>query len=366
MQTVLIAHNYTLSNFSAMSYSLANYLAEIGYSVVFVTHSPKFSKTISLQVGKGQLTIYSWPSKKRPTTFQDFIWYIKIHLKHRPNFVLGHFVGGNISIMTSKILSLFKTKTFDYYHTISGAIIEDIKKITFRYKFLFFRKRVFYKLFCDHVICPSLLAQKDLEYFFKINKGIIVVNPMLDRFSSEKTFENTKNILISYLGRLDSAKGVLELIEAFKDYRRENTNSKIILQIAGSGGFEEQIKALVENEKSISFFGKLSYDKIDSYLVNSHYTIIPSKFDNLPTVGLESLMNGIPLLISNKTGLTDYLTEDKNCYKFNPNFEDIKQVFYKVESEFYNQKGMCVYARKIFLEKFNMNEYYDSILKLLK
>ena len=45
-------------------------------------------------------------------------------------------------------------------------------------------------------------------------------------------------------------------------------------------------------------------------------------------------MNGTPLLISYSTGLTAYLEEEKECFKFHPNAESIVEVFQKVERTF--------------------------------
>ena len=44
----------------------------------------------------------------------------------------------------------------------------------------------FYLFFCDKIICPSHLAKKDLSDYFQINKGIVVLNPMQDRFEIKK------------------------------------------------------------------------------------------------------------------------------------------------------------------------------------
>ncbi len=89
------------------------------------------------------------------------------------------------------------------------------------------------------------------------------------------------------------------MIEAFSFYKEENPNSRIILNIAGNGVLENQVIARINNRNDIKYIGGLTYDKVDAYLNASHFTIIPSKFDNLPTVGIESLMNKTPLLISN-------------------------------------------------------------------
>lgn len=364
MKTILISHNYSENSFATMSYHLANHLADIGNKVIFISHHPYFLEKQIIKKEKGELIIYSWPTQKRPTSVKDALWFSKIYLKYNPEIIIAHFVGSNITISLSKILSLGKTKTFEYYHTLSNQIIEDLQKTTFKQRFFFNRKKIFYKLFCDVIICPSQLAKNDLQLFFGINRGLVILNPMMDRFERKFLISND-SIVISYLGRLDSSKGVVTLVQAFNVYKQKFSRTKIILNIAGSGRQELEIIQLVDNNDSIHFVGGLSYDKIDAYLNKSHFTIIPSKFDNLPTVGLESIMNQTPLLISNTTGLTDYLVDGKECYKFDSTIDSMVLLFEKVENNFQLCEQMGKEARTAFLDKFSMAEYCNSVSNLI-
>ena len=361
MKTILIAHNYSEISFSAMSYHFANHLADLGHKVIFISQSPYFPQKKTLKIGKGEIILLSWSSEKRPTSIADFIWFSKIYLLYKPEVIIGHFVGTNISFLVSKILSFNKVKTFEHYHTLSNQILTDIKKVSLKQKMFFFRKRIFYNLFCDQIVCPSQLAKEDLENFFGIKNNFVLLNPMIDRFKAKKVTSNDA-ITISFLGRFDPSKGIVDLVKAFLKYRISNPNSKIILNIAGSGREESEIKKLISNNDAIKYIGHLEYDKIDSYLNNSNFTIIPSKFDNLPTVGLESLMNKTPLLISNNTGLTHYLVDGKDCFKFEANIESMISLFKKVEAKFDCHQQMSIEARNTFLAKFSIKTYCEDFI----
>ena len=364
MKTILIAHNYSEKSFAAMSYHLANNLSDMGNKVIFISHHPYFSEKQIVKKENGELIIYSWPTQKRPTSVKDAIWFSKIYLKYKPEIIIAHFVGSNITISLSKILSLGKTKTFEYYHTLSNQIIEDVRKETWKQSFFFNRKKIFYKLFCDVIICPSQLAKNDLQLFFDIKKGIVILNPMVDRFE-RKILNSNDSIVISYLGRLDPSKGLMDLIEAFEKYKKKTPNSKLILNIAGSGRQELEIIELVKNNDSIHFVGGLSYENIDAYLNKSHYTIIPSKFDAFNVVGIESMMNQTPLLISNTTGLSEYLIDGKECYKFDATIDSMILLFERVENNFQLCEQMAKEARAAFLDKFSMAEYCNAVSDLI-
>ena len=364
MKTIVIAHNYSESSFASMSFHLAHHLADSGNRVVFISHHPYFSEKQIRKEGKGEIIICSWPTEKRPTSFKDVFWFVKLYMEYKPDVVIGHFVGSNISVSVSKILSFGKVKTIEYYHTLSTQILEDFGKLSLKQRFFFIRKKIFYKLFCDVIICPSELAKKDLKEFYGIQKGFVVLNPMMDRLKG-KTILSLASIIISYLGRLDASKGVADLIFAFEAYKMKCKDSKIILNMAGAGSQGATIRELVKNNPSIFFFGSLSYDKIDEYLNKSHFVVIPSKFDNLPTVGLESMMNQTPLLISTTTGLAQYLTEGKECFKFDPVVESMIELFEKVEQNFKLQEQMGSNARETFITLFNMKNYCNVFSKIV-
>lgn len=366
MRTIVIAHNYDENSFAAMSYHLANHLASIGYRVVFMSHQPFFNEKKVNKINEGELIVYSWTNpNRRPTSLKDFIWYAKIHLKYNPDFVIAHFVGVNITSLVSKSLSLGKTTTLVYYHTLYNQILTDLVGSSFRHKILSFRKKQVYKYFSDIIICPSEMAKEDLLQYYSIKNSIVVLNPITDRFIEKSNLSDDK-IIISFLGRLDSSKGVLDLVRSYVLHLKKVPNSKIILNIAGSGALEKEMIELITGVPTINFLGKLPYNEIDKYLNESHFTIIPSKYDNLPTVGLESLMNKTPLLISNKTGLAQYMTDEKDCYILEPTIDSIVNTLERVENNFHFHQEMSKNARLTFEEKFKIVSYCNKITDLLQ
>lgn len=365
MKTILIAHNYEKNSFANLSYQLAGSLASKGNRVIFMSHKPYFKESFEKNIGNGILIVCSWSSKNRPTGFKDVIWFYNIYIKYKPSVIIGHFVGSNITCTIAKILSFNKVKTYVYYHTLSEQINIDLTAKKIKNKINYYRKRFFYYFFCDKLICPSNLAKKDLLDYFKLDKGLVVLNPMQDRFVDNLNNSKTNNI-ISYLGRLESSKGVLEMIETFKLYKKNNKNSKLILQIAGSGRYNEIIKIQTINFEDIIFLGNLNYNEVDNYIQNSSFIIIPSKIDNLPTVGLEALMNSTPLLLSYKTGLSEYLKDNENCYLFLPEKEKILELFKKVEDNFIEYEYLRKNARQSYLDNFSMEKYIAEMEKIIK
>lgn len=365
MKTILIAHNYSTASIAAMSYHLAHYLVKKGMRVVFVSHRPYFEEPLRPEVeGTGQLVVYSWPTNGRPTSVTDAKWYYRLHRRYKPTVVIGHFVGANISAVVSKVASFGKVKTLVYYHTVSGAISLDKyglqdKKIAKQR----LRKRRFYKLFVDRLIAPSPLAKEDLEKTFGVSNCTLVPNAIPDRY--ETTTLDQDGITLSYLGRLVPTKGVLDMVAAFKEYLIIVPHSVLRLRLAGSGKQESDLLAMIDGVPQITFVSQLPYKEIDEFLRTSSFSIIPSKFDNLPTAGIESLMNKVPLLISEHTGLTKYIEHGKSGFVFSPEKEAMKVLFSEIE-QINNTMAMRVAARKVYDDHFSMPNYCESILNLIE
>jgi glycosyltransferase involved in cell wall biosynthesis len=123
---------------------------------------------------------------------------------------------------------------------------------------------------------------------------------------------------------------------------------------------------MIKDTVGIHYVGGLAYDGIDAYLSQSHFAIIPSKFDAFNVVGIESMMNQTPVLISNTTGLTPYLTAGKECFKFDATQIAMVELFAKVEDSISFQEQMGKEARATFLEKFSMDRYCETFYTLLK
>lgn len=304
--TIFIAHNYSHNSFSSMSKTLAEYLLKRGCRVIFISYRPYFTSPAYIETEHGNILVLSWPTKRRPASLREWLWFIKLYLKYKPAFTIGHFAGSNIVTTASKILSRGKTKTITYYHTLSSQIVLDSPESKLSSFFKKTRKKMFFRLFADVIVCPSQLAREDLEKVYSSQKGKVILNPMQDRYSDKK-HPDTSSTIVSYLGRLDRAKGIFELIEAFTLFRNKYPNSNMTLRLAGAGQIGEEIQKITQNMEQILFVGHLAYRQVDDYISGSHFMIIPSIVDNLPTVGLEALMHQTPLLLSNTTGLSKYL-----------------------------------------------------------
>ena len=109
---------------------------------------------------------------------------------------------------------------------------------------------------------------------------------------------------ILFVGRLIKTKGVHVLLDVLK-----TINGNWRLTIIGNGPLETQFKELVINnehlEKRVSFLDFMSHPNILNIMKSSDLLVLPSvKKEGWGVVVNEALMQGVPVIVSNKCGST--------------------------------------------------------------
>jgi glycosyltransferase involved in cell wall biosynthesis len=361
MKTVFICHNYKDESFASMSYFLGNHLTEEGYRVVFISKDPYFEEQVVKTIGNGELILTSWPSKVKSTGIKDFSWFFKLYKKYLPEVIIGHHNGSITSNITAKFVGGSRTRKIDYHHINSKAIIEAKGKMDLKLRFFFLRKSLFYRLFCDQVICPSRHALEDLEGFFKCKKGKVILNPLPDRIEKSKE-KRHKELVFGFLGRLDRNKNVLALMDAFSKLNKEYSGRPIRLKIAGGGELEKEVQKRSEALNSINYLGSIPYSEVNDFLQSLDFLIIPSKSDVLPTVGIEALRNGIPIIITPQVGLVDFLVEGEEFLLTQGDANSLFMTMKKVQelsSEDYS--FLKTKARGAYERNFQLDTYIQSM-----
>jgi glycosyltransferase involved in cell wall biosynthesis len=116
---------------------------------------------------------------------------------------------------------------------------------------------------------------------------------------------------ILYIGRLETLKGVEYLLRAMAIVVRTLPDATLVL--VGEGKAERRLKDLAGElalSSQVRFAGWVPGDEVPDYLRAAQVTVIPSVCpDNLPTVAIEALAAGRPLVGSNIGGIPE-LIED--------------------------------------------------------
>lgn len=153
--------------------------------------------------------------------------------------------------------------------------------------------------------------------FFKNSKKIVLTNPVQIKIMTPVINDNQKNFTFLFLGQIEEHKGILLLINVFKQLIKEIADPQnIFLKIVGTGSKMEAAQKLAKACPQINFLGYIPNQEITKIFHNINATIVSSLcYENSPTVIFESLSNGIPVLAARIGGI-EFIKDNYNGFTF--------------------------------------------------
>ena len=163
----------------------------------------------------------------------------------------------------------------------------------------------------DTVIAVSNSCAKDLRDIYKINSRIVTVNNGTDtNFFIPKERNDMEEPYILYTGRLDSRKGLVDLIESAKYVCQEHSEIKFIL--TGKGPNKKYLEQRINElglKKNFYFAGFVARPKLLQYYQNATVYVLPSYYEGLPTTLLEAMSCGIPTIATDVKGSSEVIAD---------------------------------------------------------
>lgn len=179
--------------------------------------------------------------------------------------------------------------------------------------------------------------------------------------------------LIIYCGRLSKEKGVRELLLAFD--KIADYNCKLL--IVGASWFstskntvytDELYRLSKANKDNIIFTGYIPYDSIPKYYAAADIAVVPSIGNEAAgLVILEALASGLPVVLSNKGGMSEY-ADEKSCMLVEYNEEYISNLAEGIKRLVIDEK-LYIYKKKHAKEsvlKYGLENYYSNFLNSLE
>jgi glycosyltransferase involved in cell wall biosynthesis len=161
----------------------------------------------------------------------------------------------------------------------------------------------------DAYVCPSAFVGSVAIEAGVANDRIHVVPNFLPDVELGATVSSlAASPRFFFAGRLEEVKGVDDLIEAFSD----GDPAMGTLVIAGAGGgLEAEVRHAARELANVEYLGRLSRDEVFEQLLQSRSAILPSRWDeNNPMSILEARTLGIPVIVSDRGGLPEMVTNN--------------------------------------------------------
>jgi glycosyltransferase involved in cell wall biosynthesis len=136
----------------------------------------------------------------------------------------------------------------------------------------------------------------------------------INKFNLKTPVRERKKI-IGYLGRLSPEKGILNFIHSVPEILKNIPDVQV--HIAGVGALQNQLLQYVEEfhmNDRVHFLGWVDDEELPYFLNKIQLLIIPSYSEGLPTVLLESMSCGTPVLAMPVGAIPDIIINEKNGF----------------------------------------------------
>ena len=180
-----------------------------------------------------------------------------------------------------------------------------------------------YKLACSTDAGKWLYTDNN---FTIMTNGIITERFKFDQVKRKKIRNelsiNENQIVYGNIGRFSEQKNHKRLIEIFKEIRKEQNNS--ILLLVGDGDLRSEIEATVRKyslEANVIFAGVRN--DIPDLLMAMDAFIMPSLYEGLPIVAIEAQASGLQLFLSDTISKETDIIGHTTWFSLNENNETI-------------------------------------------
>jgi len=133
-------------------------------------------------------------------------------------------------------------------------------------------------------------------------------------FQIKKELRERKN-LVGYIGRLEEGKGVMNSFEAIPLILEKQDNLEFFL--GGYGPLYDRIKERLRSNnlsRKVELMGWIPHDKVANYLNELKLLVLPSYSEGLPTIVLEAMACGTPVLATPVGGIPDVIKDGETGF----------------------------------------------------
>lgn len=374
MQTIAIFSGYYLPHLGGVeryTYNLAKRLKNMGYKIIIVTS--RYDKSLKEIEETGYAKIFRlptykivsgrYPINKQNKRCKELLEMVK---KENINSAIIQTRFWTTSYIASKFISKNNIPTCLIEHgsthfTVNNKILD------------FFGEKY------EHILTNSIkkrvkdyygVSKKCTEWLKHFNieaKGVFYNSVNSEEIEEYSKFINkdTGKINITYTGRMIEEKGVLRLIDAFKNLNEKYDNLE--LSLAGEGPILEKIIQENKDIKNIHILGKISHDEVMKLLGRTNIFVNPSHFsEGLPTTILEAGLMECAVVATPMGGTTEIISDDSLGYICGFETQEIQEKIEKLINEPEIVKDMSIKIKQKVKEQFSWDITAKKIAETIK
>ena len=276
------------------------------------------------------------------------------------------------NIIVENKVDLVISNTVNVFQGALAAAYENVKHFWLIHEFpegefgYYKEKLDFIDSFSDEIFAVTGALTENLQHYFPKRK-IYSFAPYthIESVESVKTESSYQHRIIS-VGRLTERKNQLELIKAF------GLLDKSDIDLVFLGGWDEDYKQICDDYiaehqlKSVSFLGHV--DDPWSMITDKDLAVFPSSMETFGLVYVESVLNGIPTILSDNAGhrsAFEYMNEQGHIYHLG-DLEALTRIISDTLAQFNKEKREAVQAVPSLKERYSLESVYANITEKLE
>lgn len=238
----------------------------------------------------------------------------------------------------------------------------------------------------DRIVCLSKSTYDLLQstYLINCNKMVLIPNGLksgknyLRKYDKKKIrkelfISNDEKILL-FVGRPTLQKGIYALLDAFQIILKKHSKVRlVIIGFDNNNGLEYLMKHLSSCVSCVSFIGFIDKKELKKWYLVADIGIIPSYYEQCSYVGIEMMMYGLPIVVSDGFGIQDMFQDNINALiapigkrKSTEEFSyNIAQLIEKLMLSEELRKALGKNARKKYCKYYNVNQMQKGYRDLL-
>jgi glycosyltransferase involved in cell wall biosynthesis len=209
------------------------------------------------------------------------------------------------------------------------------------------------------------VAKELKEYGLDIQEITAVGNGV-----DEKTFvplrnRNYSEKYVLFTGWLTARKGLFDLIECAEYVCRVYSDVNFV--ICGTGPFFRKLEKEIRSrglQKRIMLLGYVNRTKLIQTFQNATVQVIPSHYEGMPTVLLEAMSCGLPVVATDISGNNDVISSGVNGFLVPPKCpEEMAKIVNRLIDDISLRENIGRAARKTIEKYYTWDTIADNILK---
>lgn len=213
------------------------------------------------------------------------------------------------------------------------------------------------------IVAVSELCAQDVISETK-GKKLIVINPGVDtKFFHPLKDKDQDSPYILYSGRLETRKGLADLVASAEYVCRKRNDARFIL--TSKGTIEGYLKREIRKrglERNFLFTGHLDRNTLRRYYQNAAVTVLPSYYEAFPAVLIEAMACGCPVIGTDIDGTREIIADGKTGLLVPPrNPGKLAEAISTLLDNEKTRQEMGTNARKRAVEKYEWEAMVDKV-----